>query len=102
METAAGIYITVLLIVGVYFFLFSLINAIYIHLHTLKQPLKEEPFVSVLIPARNEESNIRNCMNSFINQTYKNYEIVVLDDNSTDLTHPIIREFIHCIRKKSE
>ncbi|MBD3227488.1 MAG: glycosyltransferase, partial [Candidatus Lokiarchaeota archaeon] len=35
-----------------------------------------KPLVSVLVPARNEENNIENCINSLINQTYSNYEII--------------------------
>jgi chlorobactene glucosyltransferase len=50
-----------------------------------------EPLVSILIPARNEEKNIERCLRSFINQDYKNTEIVVLDDNSSDKTGEIVR-----------
>jgi chlorobactene glucosyltransferase len=48
------------------------------------------PLVSVLIPARNEENNIENCINSLRNQLYKNYEILVINDNSTDNTGNIL------------
>jgi chlorobactene glucosyltransferase len=48
------------------------------------------PLVSVLIPARNEERNIERCLNSMRNQLYKNYEILVLNDNSTDNTRGIL------------
>lgn len=47
---------------------------------------KENPLISVLIPARNEEKNIRKCLLSLIKQDYKNIEILVLNDNSTDDT----------------
>jgi len=57
--------------------------------------LKEEPLVSVLIPARNEEKNIQNCLNSLTNQTYSNLEIIVLDDNSNDKTYEISRTIGH-------
>ncbi|MBN1367206.1 MAG: glycosyltransferase [Dehalococcoidales bacterium] len=50
--------------------------------------------VSVLIPARNEKLNIRNCVDSLIKQDYPNYEIIVLDDNSTDNTAEIVRQLI--------
>lgn len=53
--------------------------------------LEERPLVSVLIPARNEEKNIQNCLISFIRQTYTNLEIIVLDDNSSDNTYEIAR-----------
>ncbi len=48
------------------------------------------PMISVLIPVRNEESHIGACLRSLINQTYENYEIIVLDDDSTDSTWDII------------
>lgn len=40
--------------------------------------------VSVLIPMRNEESNITECLKSVNNQSYNNFEIFVLDDHSVD------------------
>ncbi|MCX8126284.1 MAG: glycosyltransferase [Dehalococcoidia bacterium] len=44
------------------------------------------PLVSVLVPARNEEGNICACLECLRNQDYPNYEVIVLDDNSTDGT----------------
>jgi chlorobactene glucosyltransferase len=52
----------------------------------------ERPLISVLIPARNEEENIKKCVDSFINQDYENLEIIVLDDNSTDMTLSILKK----------
>ena len=49
--------------------------------------------VSVLIPAYNVEQYIRMCLNSVINQTYGNLEIIVVNDGSTDSTPEIIDEF---------
>jgi chlorobactene glucosyltransferase len=48
------------------------------------------PLVSVLVPARNEEDNIERCISSLIDQKYSNYEILVLNDNSTDNTGVIL------------
>lgn len=47
--------------------------------------------VSVIIPVHNSEKYIFECINSVINQTYKNLEIIVVDDNSTDNSVSIIR-----------
>ena len=50
------------------------------------------PFLSVIVPARNEELKIRRCLQSLLNQDYPNYEIIVIDDRSTDNTGQIIQE----------
>ncbi len=56
---------------------------------SLQKPL---PFVSVLIPARNEEINIEKCVSSLLKSDYPHLEIIVLDDNSTDRTYEIVKE----------
>jgi chlorobactene glucosyltransferase len=48
--------------------------------------------VSILIPARNEELNIKKCVTSVLDQNYKDFEIIVLDDNSSDSTPQILAE----------
>lgn len=50
------------------------------------------PFVSVIVPARNEEQYIERCIRSLLNQDYPNYEIIVIDDNSTDNTLEILKD----------
>ncbi|MDB5007935.1 MAG: Beta-monoglucosyldiacylglycerol synthase [Mucilaginibacter sp.] len=49
--------------------------------------------VSILIPARNEEENILFLLTSIHQQDYKDYEVIVYDDNSTDRTHEICVAF---------
>lgn len=53
----------------------------------LPQPL---PLISILIPARNEERNIAACVESLLKQDYPSFEILVLDDSSSDNTAAII------------
>lgn len=53
----------------------------------------ETPLVSICIPARNEEKTIARVLNSVINQSYSNFEILVLDDESTDNTPEILKEY---------
>ncbi|MBI5541269.1 MAG: glycosyltransferase [Bacteroidia bacterium] len=57
-----------------------------------------KPFVSIIIAARNEEKNILNLLKALSLQTYRNFEIIIIDDHSTDKTAEIIREnkFINC------
>ena len=57
------------------------------------EKLDQADLVSVLIPARNEENNIANCLNNILQQDYENFEIFVLDDQSTDRTKEIVKSF---------
>jgi chlorobactene glucosyltransferase len=50
------------------------------------------PLISVLVPARNEEANIRAGLESLLRQDYPAFEVLVLDDNSTDGTAAIVSE----------
>lgn len=53
-------------------------------------PPSDAPLISVCVPARNEERNVGRCVKALLNQTYPNYEIVVVDDRSTDATLEIL------------
>jgi len=54
---------------------------------------KKYPRVSVMIPARNEEENIGACLESLLMQDYPDFEVIVLDDHSTDRTWEILQKF---------
>ena len=58
------------------------------------------PFVSVLIPAKNEENNIRACVESLQNQKDAAFEIIVINDNSSDQTESILKSmgqtYVNC------
>lgn len=49
---------------------------------------------SIVIPAHNEEEFIRITLDSLVNQTLLPYEVIVVNDNSTDTTQAIIEEYI--------
>ncbi len=51
-----------------------------------------QPRVSVLVPARNEEPNVTACLSSLAAQRYPNFEVLVLDDHSTDATRAAIEK----------
>lgn len=50
--------------------------------------------ISIIIPAFNEEKAIGECLSSLLQQTYKDLEVIVVDDGSTDGTKSIVREFV--------
>jgi chlorobactene glucosyltransferase len=48
------------------------------------------PMVSVVLPARDEQDNIQKCLESLVGQDYQNYEIIAVNDCSTDATGEIL------------
>jgi glycosyltransferase involved in cell wall biosynthesis len=52
------------------------------------------PIISVIIPARNEEANLGDCLESLVTQTGVSFEIIVVDDHSTDRTREIAESFV--------
>ena len=50
------------------------------------------PRISILVPARNEEANIGDCVRSLLSQDYPDFEVIVLDDGSRDRTGEILAE----------
>ncbi len=72
-------------------FIINLINIFYQKkIFNLKSESTFKPYISVLIPVRNEEENIEQCVKSVLEQSYDNYELIVLNDNSTDKTDEIL------------
>lgn len=49
--------------------------------------------VSILVPCYNVENYLRQCLDSLINQTLKNIEIICINDGSTDSTYSILKEY---------
>jgi len=54
---------------------------------------QSNPLVSILVPIYNAEDFLEECLGSLINQTYDNYEIICLNDGSTDNSLKIIKNF---------
>ncbi len=52
-----------------------------------------EALVSVIVPIYNAEKHIRKCVDSLVNQTYQNTEIILVDDGSPDTSGKICDEY---------
>lgn len=51
------------------------------------------PLISVLMPAYNAEKYIKEAIESILNQTFSNFEFIIIDDGSIDATEEIIKSF---------
>lgn len=51
------------------------------------------PLISIIIPSHNRESLIRETLDSVLEQTYTNWECIIIDDRSTDGTNVILKEY---------
>ncbi len=69
-------------------------------------PDSQLPFVSVIVPARNEEGKIGRCIESLAKQNYPSFEVIAVDDRSQDRTGEIISSIaakhahVKCIKGK--
>lgn len=62
-------------------------------LEKIKNINKTFPMVSIIVPARNEERYIRKCVDSLVKQDYHDFEIILVNDESSDKTLEIMNEY---------
>ena len=55
--------------------------------------MEQTPMVSIIVPVYNVERYLRQCLDSLVNQTYQNIEIICVDDGSTDASSEILTEY---------
>lgn len=53
-----------------------------------------DSLISIIVPVYNTENYLEKCLYSLVNQTYKNIEIIIIDDGSTDNSMNIIQKFV--------
>lgn len=53
----------------------------------------QQPLISILTPFKNTIQFLPECINSIIDQTYKNWELIIVDDNSTDNSYNLVNGF---------
>ncbi len=93
LENVCRIYGIVCALAGLYFFCVSTANAIWLRRSARVEPVRSGPRVSVLVPARDEEINIEACLDGLLSQEYDNFDITVLDDDSSDRTPEILAAY---------
>lgn len=55
--------------------------------------MKRQPEISVIVPVFNSDKRIELCLNSILAQTFENFEVICIDDGSTDSSSEIIKKF---------
>jgi cellulose synthase/poly-beta-1,6-N-acetylglucosamine synthase-like glycosyltransferase len=90
------VYVFILLFL-IYFLLLTLLIAGWkkITFSEVSSGTKIDPLLSIIIPARNEGKNIQSLLTDIQNQTYKNFEVIVVNDSSTDNTWESVDIFVH-------
>jgi glycosyltransferase involved in cell wall biosynthesis len=68
--------------------------------NTTKQALS--PSVSIIIPAYNAQDTIKECIMSVLNSNYPRFEVIVIDDASTDRTAEVVRSFENVVLVEKE
>ncbi|MBU93181.1 MAG: hypothetical protein CL723_01150 [Chloroflexi bacterium] len=81
-----------LLIIAFFTIVTGITNFLWLKKIPTKKNIPKSKLVSILIPARNEADIIESTIKSIVNQSYQNFELIILDDNSSDSTKSIIQK----------
>ncbi len=90
------VFVTIIYLITLYLAVFWLLTLLTEREVFKKKRIRDWPFVSIIIPAYNEEDVIERTLNSVINLDYprEKLKIIVVNDGSTDRTPKIVRDFI--------
>ena len=63
-------------------------------IHLATAPVMSYPAISVIVPLYNSEEYIGDCLESILNQTFQNFEVIVVDDCSTDNSCAVVESYV--------
>lgn len=92
--TGWQVFVTVCLLVFLCISLYNTRRFLKIEKRPFSGDPNSAPKISVLVPARNEETSIGRLVESLLKQDYPKYEVIVLNDNSSDRTGEILNGFL--------
>jgi glycosyltransferase involved in cell wall biosynthesis len=70
-----------------------LVNALFLGLENMTNPMFKAPKVSIILPTFNGSKYIRTSIESCLKQTFKDFELIIVDDASTDETPNIVKSY---------
>lgn len=76
------------------YFAILIMAYLYLNQYTFKKDNNFAPFVSIIVPVYNEEKVVQGSIESLLKLNYSNYEIIVVNDGSTDLTSELAQEMV--------
>lgn len=83
------------LLLFAYLFVVGIYISHYVEQKTELPLLAKKPFISVLVTSYNYEKYIKQVLDSILAQTYKKYEVIIVDDGSKDSSVAIINEYVN-------
>ena len=84
--------ITVVFTLYLIFIIYIAIGLLRLHLRKAQESPMADEKVTVVMAVKNEAKTIQNCLCFFLNQTYKNVEFIIVDDNSSDETASFVQK----------